>query len=529
MKFPTLQFVCALGLATVVQAADFPQWRGPTRNGLAVAETPLAASWPQEGPARLWLYKAPSYHDGGLGSVVVAEGRAFAYISWRDEVATATRTLTERELRGLGWFPETLPADLMKTVDQARTSPERAALQGGGPELDKWINEFLVKNLATDAQKQELSGAIRDRLRRGADAPPVEAIAVMTSLKDKVFPNQDALDAVLDQSMLSPELKKRINEVVPKVIKKPVQDTLVCLDATSGAELWKTAFPGKYQDYGASCTPCVADGRVYFNGSDGHVYCLSAADGALVWKAELGKSVSHCSVLVTDGLAIFSNKTLFAFKAATGEPVWKQPEIKTDACSPVLWQSAPPPTSYLLCNTNKLAYCVELKTGHIAWSTPGGEVSTVAVQDDIMVVQTLKDVTAYKISPEKAEKLWTIEIADRGASPIVAKGYVYAVGNGTALAVKVDDGKVVWREKIIASNFSSPLLVGDQWLLAVSDHSLTLASVTPEKLVELGKVTLNVAPCSSPCVANGKLYLRLSTGIACFDLINPVPATQGAK
>ncbi|MEI8197509.1 MAG: PQQ-binding-like beta-propeller repeat protein, partial [Phycisphaerae bacterium] len=524
MKFPTLLFGLALGLALVAQGEDFPQWRGPTRNGLTTTEKPLATTWPKEGPARRWFYKAPSYHDGGLGSVVVAGGRAFTYISWRDEEPTLTRTLTERELRGLGWFPETIPADLLATVEKARLSEERAALPE--PALDKWVDEFLAKNLTTEAQKKEFSGVIRDRLKRGAAALPVEAIGVLGSLKDKEFPTQDALDAFLAQTTLGEGLKKRVNEVVPKVRKKDVKDTLVCLDAATGTQLWKTEFPGKYQDYGTSCTPCVADGRVYFNGSEGHAYCLSAKDGTLVWKAQLGGSFSHCSVLVAGGLAVISNRTLFAFDAVTGTEVWKQPEVKTDNCSPVLWQAGQ--VSYLLCNTDKLAYCVELKTGRVAWSMPGGGVSTVAVQGDIMALQTLKDVSAYKISPEKAEKLWTVEIADRGASPIVANGFVYAVGSGTALCVKVPDGAVAWRAKYMPCNFSSPVLVGDKWLVAVGDRELLLAAVMPEKMELLGKVGMKVAPCSSPCFVDGKLYLRLSNGIGCFDLVNAAPATSAA-
>jgi len=47
--------------AGVVSAKDFPQWRGPLRDGHA-AETGLLASWPKEGPKLLWQVK-----EVGLG------------------------------------------------------------------------------------------------------------------------------------------------------------------------------------------------------------------------------------------------------------------------------------------------------------------------------------------------------------------------------------------------------------------------------------------------------------------------------
>jgi outer membrane protein assembly factor BamB len=43
-------------LPTVTEAADWPQWRGPQRNGIS-AETGLLAEWPKEGPRLVWQVK----------------------------------------------------------------------------------------------------------------------------------------------------------------------------------------------------------------------------------------------------------------------------------------------------------------------------------------------------------------------------------------------------------------------------------------------------------------------------------------
>ncbi len=40
----------------VLPAADWPQWRGPQRNGIS-AETGLLAEWPKEGPQLVWQVK----------------------------------------------------------------------------------------------------------------------------------------------------------------------------------------------------------------------------------------------------------------------------------------------------------------------------------------------------------------------------------------------------------------------------------------------------------------------------------------
>src|SRR5207253_5307181 len=50
---------CSLAMAALIvflQAADWPQWRGPQRNGIS-DETGLLKEWPKEGPKLLWQVK----------------------------------------------------------------------------------------------------------------------------------------------------------------------------------------------------------------------------------------------------------------------------------------------------------------------------------------------------------------------------------------------------------------------------------------------------------------------------------------
>src|SRR5262245_58718698 len=51
-----LALAAALLVAGIVCAADWPQWRGPNRDGVS-KETGLLKSWPKDGPKLLWTYK----------------------------------------------------------------------------------------------------------------------------------------------------------------------------------------------------------------------------------------------------------------------------------------------------------------------------------------------------------------------------------------------------------------------------------------------------------------------------------------
>ena len=66
-------FALYSSFATDLVAADWPQWRGPRRDGIS-AETGLLASWPKEGPRQLWTVNGLGE---GYSTVSVAGGRAY--------------------------------------------------------------------------------------------------------------------------------------------------------------------------------------------------------------------------------------------------------------------------------------------------------------------------------------------------------------------------------------------------------------------------------------------------------------------
>src|SRR5438105_3636995 len=57
----------------LVSGADWPQWRGPNRDGIS-SETGLATSWPQGGPPVVW--KATGL-GVGYSSFAIAKGRMY--------------------------------------------------------------------------------------------------------------------------------------------------------------------------------------------------------------------------------------------------------------------------------------------------------------------------------------------------------------------------------------------------------------------------------------------------------------------
>src|SRR5687767_7305842 len=67
----TLTLACFVGLNTF--AADWPQWRGPKRDGHS-PETGLLQQWPANGPALAWKTNGVG---AGYSAVSVANSRIF--------------------------------------------------------------------------------------------------------------------------------------------------------------------------------------------------------------------------------------------------------------------------------------------------------------------------------------------------------------------------------------------------------------------------------------------------------------------
>ena len=73
MRVSIIGLAVLLAVATAATALDWPQWRGPNRDGIS-AETALLTSWPDGGPPLLWRTTGLG---AGFASFSVADGKVF--------------------------------------------------------------------------------------------------------------------------------------------------------------------------------------------------------------------------------------------------------------------------------------------------------------------------------------------------------------------------------------------------------------------------------------------------------------------
>jgi outer membrane protein assembly factor BamB len=374
---------CLLTMVTLsLPASDWPQWRGPLRNGVIPDSPALASQWPDDGPKLLWESDPiPANDDGGHGSPIVADGRVYLSVVWHEDVPSETRTISDLVLRKLGYQnPNALAPEVRESLEQARMNLG-SKLRGKALDdaADKWIAEHLDKR-----QQDTMSGFIRGRFKKGPLAISFEDYAKMNAVENKPFPNDEAFKKWVDEQNFSDHAKAELLAAVPPT-RRVAQDTVVCLDLDTGKTLWKAAAPGEPRGRSCSSTAAVADGKVFSMGST-HLYAVDAANGKILWSTPLPSKAPGSSVLAVDGAVVINAGKFAAYDAATGKQLWQQQKLGGGNGSPVAWKGGG--KTVVILNARNELTGIDLKSGDVVWTTPGGGDSTPAILDDTLTVQT---------------------------------------------------------------------------------------------------------------------------------------------
>lgn len=532
-------------------AGDWNQWRGPDRNGVASDGVALSKNWPSTELPKLWesADKIPADHGYGFSSPIIAGGDVFVFVSWKHSDPVPALVLDEPGLYRLGWNPTKLPEALAQKVDAARLSDERVKLQSD--QVEAWINQWVTANLPgdlNDATKKSYSDILSMRLRRGKGVLDLAIIDKLVTIKDRKFSTQQDLDKWFDENSIPADARKPITGSIPTTV-DTVNDTIVCISGSNGKTAWKSVLkkdsprPLAFGSWGTSGTPCVSDGKVYVNGMDG-AYCLDAKDGHQIWQNDVAGNDS--SPLVVNGVVVVQStfkkkeanaanvvetkdiRELRGLNAADGKELWVQPSAGCDHSSPVAWQDGE--ETRLLCNDGQHLSCVSIKDGSILWSVAGNGSSTPAIGDGYVVMKGEKPTVgmcAYKLGKIAPEIAWTLPISDRGSSPVVYKGHVYAQGTDRVVCAELATGKVTWEQKLPLDGYSSPSIAGG--LLFITNNRLVILDANSADGKVLAKLKLPQLRCSSAAIADGKLVMRANDQIVCYDLVNiPAESAQAA-
>jgi outer membrane protein assembly factor BamB len=333
-------------VSTSIFAADWPQWRGPNRDGVS-AEKGWMTKWPEKGPKVLWK----AYVHGGYSSFAVVGGRVYTMGNALDKPGPDGKYKKDEEGRALGsdiiWcldaetgnvlWKHSYPAPAEGTQSTPAVYDGRVYTLGRFGQiccLDAADGRPIwSKNLLSDfgGKLRPYSGYACSPLvvqnvvivGGGGEAQVLALDRKTGHLAWKSGPGAGAAES--SPVPYDAGGKPGVVMLTPKVA--------LGVDATAGKELWR--YPWKWPAVRACATPVVHGDRVFFSGAGqyplGVVLQLPPSGPKEVWTSrEMGISF-HTGVQV-DGYLYgphsasdnVEDTTFRCVSWATGEVKWKK-------------------------------------------------------------------------------------------------------------------------------------------------------------------------------------------------------------
>ena len=324
----TFVLLCLSGVAAQT-AGDWPQWRGPNRDGIS-KETGLLKQWPETGPALVW--KA-SGAGTGYSSLAVANGRIFTMgLRGDKEYVIAFDAATGKEvwatLNGTGYQndkgngPRGTP-----TVDG-----NRLFALGGNGDLScletktgkvVWTMNLLQKFGGENPRWgiSESPLVMGEKLLVNAGGPDASVMALNKQNGALIWKSQS------DGAGYSSAMPVQIGSTTHVVFF--THDRAVGVDLKDGRLLW--SYPKASNKVANVATPVIRGNKVFVSsdyGTGAGLVEIKADNSAQeVYFTKEMRNHHSSSILIGDYLYGFSSGILTAMKFDTGEVGWRDRSV----------------------------------------------------------------------------------------------------------------------------------------------------------------------------------------------------------
>lgn len=313
-------------------------------------------------------------------------------------------------------------------------------------------------------------------------------------------------------------------------------ETLFCLDAESGKELWKRTYPAQIvanlHKGGPATTPTIDAGVVYSMSRDGRLMALGSEKGDLLWETQLvGQTANKVpewgfssSVIVEGNLLLVESGGVAAFDKGTGKLAWHAGKFKLGYGSPELFTYDG--KRYAASLNNQNVQIVDVVTGQQVtsseWITSYDTNSTtpIAVGDELFISTGYnRGCELLKFNGSGLKQLYEVKtMANHMNNSILWDGYLYGVhGNShnpsqcALRCIEWKTGKQKWSQRGCGCG---SLIVADGKLIVLSDQGLlAIVKASPDKFESISQQQVLSGECwTSPVLANSRIYCRSSDG-----------------
>ena len=315
-------------LTGIVHAADWPQWRGPARDGIS-AETGLLTSWPASGPRAIWTVAGLGE---GYAAVSVAGGRVYT-----------------QGQRGSRQYVYALDVNNGAKVWEAATGNTFDESRGNGPRGTPTVDGTRIYALSADGVLACLDAATGKAVwtqnilqtYRGSIPPwGISESPLIDGDRVIVMPGGRGASIVALDKNSGKEVWRSGDD--PAAYSSAVigqfdgirqivalnANAVVGLRADNGQQLWR--YTKVSNETANIATPIVHDGRVFVSTeyeSGGALLKVGAKAAAEVYYTRNMRNHYSSSVLVDDVLYGFNSSILTAMRFSTGEVLWRDRSV----------------------------------------------------------------------------------------------------------------------------------------------------------------------------------------------------------
>jgi len=327
----------------------------------------------------------------------------------------------------------------------------------------------------------------------------------------------------------------------------------------SGRQLWQAVNGPAYdRSYpGARSTPTFSEGKLYHLNGDGHVACLDAATGRMIWQLSMldrfqGRIPTWglAESLLVDGSRVICcpggpEVAVAALDKESGQTVWTTTGVgdKPAYASPIIvdYQGL----RQIVTMTSASAIGVHAESGRLLWRHPREapfdvNVSTLIFHQGELAFSctwgrgTTKlalDVSGDRCS---ARQVWhTAEFDNEHGGMVLVDGHLYGLADGNHrnrhwACAAWETGEVTYTSKDLPVKASGTLTYADGMLYVLSDRgAVALVRAQPERFEIVSQFDLpkqGEGPLwAHPVVCGGRLYVRHAQYLYAYDVRDPGP------
>ncbi len=349
------------------------------------------------------------------------------------------------------------------------------------------------------------------------------------------------------------------------------KERILCMNARDGKRLWDHVCPVAYNvgyPTGPRTSVLVRDGRAYTWGTMGHLHCLDALTGVVVWSINTMEHfqsripawgmASH-PILVDDLLVVqvggAKGACVVAFHSESGEEAWRALDDEASYSAPVLINQAG--RRVLVCWTGESITGLNPGNGEIYWSVPFQPLQMIMNVADPVYDPPYLFLTAFfdgsyllALGEDKptARLIYhcygesereTDALHSTISTPILQNGYVYGICSyGETRCIELLTGERIWENLTLVprERWANVHLVkqGDRVWGFNEAGELLLGLFCPEGYRDLGRVRIidpikispnprNGVTWAHPAFSGNRVYVRNDSRIVCIEITGQFP------